>query len=300
MQSPCLLHIFSPSVHVSPFDVNMAYESGYDGVIPYSNVTLEDIHTLTQDTIFSRSMAGLRRTSIFIGGRDFDLAIDMLVAAKAAMVPPFNVSVGADPSGAITTAAAMIACIEVQLKNNTGESLEGKNIQIIGGLGPVGTCAGIIAASCGANVFLLSHRGAEVAEESAAIQNEKFNLSLRGGGFSTDTSCSMLQDVNILINAAKAGIRVVSKSQLEQAKKLLVAADANAIPPAGIECVDVHDMGKQLDCTYNKAIGIGALAIGDVKYKVHRHLLEMMKNTEQSVYLNHEDAFKVARQYVTQ
>ena len=159
MKDPYLLHMFDPSKNVSPFDVNMAYEAEYDGVIPYGEVTLEDIHTLTQDTIFSRGPAGVKRTSIFIGGRDFGLAIDMLNRAKAAMVPPFEVSVFADPSGAITTATAMIACIEVWVKNKTGDSLEGKSIHIIGGTGPVGTCAGIIAANCGAEVSLLSHRG---------------------------------------------------------------------------------------------------------------------------------------------
>ena len=74
--------MFNPTKNVSPFDVNMAYEAEYDGVIPYVDVTLDDIHTLTQDTIFSRSLSGVKRTSIFIGGRAFGLAIDMLNRAK--------------------------------------------------------------------------------------------------------------------------------------------------------------------------------------------------------------------------
>jgi len=74
MKDPYLLHIFNPTRNVSPFDVNMAYEAEYDGVIPYDGVTLDDIHALTQDTIFSRSPTGVKRTSIFIGGREFALA----------------------------------------------------------------------------------------------------------------------------------------------------------------------------------------------------------------------------------
>ena len=42
MKDPYLLHIFNPTKNVSPFDVNMAYEAEFDGVIPYSNVTLEE------------------------------------------------------------------------------------------------------------------------------------------------------------------------------------------------------------------------------------------------------------------
>ena len=93
MKDPYLLHIFNPTKNVSPFDVNMAYEAEFDGVIPYTSVTLEEIHALTQDTIFSRGPAGAKRTGIFIGGREFGLAMDMLSRARSAMVPPFEVSV---------------------------------------------------------------------------------------------------------------------------------------------------------------------------------------------------------------
>ena len=50
-------------------------------------------------------------------GRSIDalLAADMLERAKNAMVKPFVVSVMADPSGAYTTAAAMVACVEAAL-----------------------------------------------------------------------------------------------------------------------------------------------------------------------------------------
>ena len=93
MKDPYLLHMFNSTNNVSPFDVNMAYEADFDGVIPYADVTLEDIHALTQDTIFSRGPTGVKRTGIFIGGRDFGLALDMLEEARKAMVPPFEVSV---------------------------------------------------------------------------------------------------------------------------------------------------------------------------------------------------------------
>ncbi len=89
MKDPFLLHIFNPTKNVSPVDVNMAYDTAYNGVIPYTNVTLEEIYALTQDTIFSRSPEGIKRTSIFIGGREFGLAMDMLNRAKTALVPPF-------------------------------------------------------------------------------------------------------------------------------------------------------------------------------------------------------------------
>ena len=300
MKDPYLLHMFNPTKNVSPFDVNMAYEAEFDGVIPYSEVALDDIHALTQDTIFSRGKNSCRRTGIFIGGREFGLAIDMLNRAKTAMVPPFEVSVFADPSGAITTAAALMACIEVQLKNKTGESLSGKRVDIIGGTGPVGVCAGILAANCGAEVSLTSRRGAKVANEYASEYNSRFGVEMLGADSSTDEKImEFFTETHIVIGTAKAGIQVLSKGQLEQATNLLVAADVNAVPPLGIEGVGVHDMGVELLNTPNKAVGLGALAIGDIKYKVHFTMFEMMKNTDTPLYLDHKRAFDVAREFAT-
>jgi len=299
MKDPYLLHMFNPTKNVSPFDVNMAYEAEFDGVVPYSEVALDDIHALTQDTIYSRGKNHVKRTGIFIGGREFGLAIDMLNRAKSAMVPPFEVSVFADPSGAITTASALIACIEVQLKNKTGESLSGKRIDIIGGTGPVGVCAGILAANCGAEVTLTSRRGAKVATEYASEYNSRFGVEMLGIDSSTDDKImGFLTESHIVIGTAKAGIQVLSKEQLEQATNLLVAADVNAVPPLGIEGIKVHDMGVELPNTPNKAVGLGALAIGDIKYKVHFKMFEMMKNTDTPLFLDHERAFDVAREFV--
>jgi methylene-tetrahydromethanopterin dehydrogenase len=298
MKDPYLLHIFNPTKNVSPFDVNMAYEAEFDGVIPYTEVSLEDVHTLTQDTIFSRGPTGVKRTGIFIGGREFGLAMDMLQRAKVAMVPPFEVSVFVDPSGAITTAAALIACIEVWVKKKTGGNLEGKNIHILGGTGPVGVCAGILAANCGANVFLASHRGKKVGDEVANEYNKRFDVKMQGEDFgSEDATLNLLKTSDVVVGSAKAGVQVISKSQLKQAQKLIVAADVNAVPPLGIEGVGVNDMGKELDFTPNKAVGIGALAIGNVKYKVHYKMFEMMKTTDKPLYLDHMQAFETARKY---
>jgi methylene-tetrahydromethanopterin dehydrogenase len=63
----------------------MALDAGFEVLMPYNNVKLESVHNLTQDAIFSRSPAGLKRTGLFIGGRNLGLAIDMFKAAKQAM-----------------------------------------------------------------------------------------------------------------------------------------------------------------------------------------------------------------------
>ena len=112
MERPYILHMLTPGRQMSPFDINMAADAGYQLLPTYADVTLDAVAGLTQDTIFSRGPKGVARTGIFIGGRDVMLAADMLERARKAMVPPFVVSLMADPSGSFTTAAAMVACVE--------------------------------------------------------------------------------------------------------------------------------------------------------------------------------------------
>ena len=79
MEKPYLLHMITPEKNISPFDANMAFDAGWDSIIPYTNVTMEEIQALVQDTIFSRSPSTVsKRTAIFIGGRDTHIAMDML------------------------------------------------------------------------------------------------------------------------------------------------------------------------------------------------------------------------------
>src|SRR5262249_5522438 len=106
MGTPRILHMITPLKHMSPFDVNMALDAGFDTAIPYTSVTLDDVTGLVQDAIFSRGPEGVKRTGMFIGGKRAIEALDMMKRAKAAMVSPFEISVFADPAGSFTTAAA--------------------------------------------------------------------------------------------------------------------------------------------------------------------------------------------------
>ena len=104
-----ILHMVTPLKHMSPFDVNMALDAGYDSVLPYTGVTVDEITGLVQDAIFSRPPKTGARTALFIGGKNATVALDMLDKANKALVPPFGISFFADPSGSFTTAAAMVA-----------------------------------------------------------------------------------------------------------------------------------------------------------------------------------------------
>ena len=65
MSKKNILHMISPQENVSPFDVNMACDAGYDVVIPYTSVNLTDVKGLVQDAIFSRSVNNAKKTGVF-------------------------------------------------------------------------------------------------------------------------------------------------------------------------------------------------------------------------------------------
>ena len=46
-----------------------------------------------------------------------------------------------------------------------------------------------------------------------------------------------------VLAAARAGIRVLDLAQIRKAKALLLVADVNAVPPAGVEGLDLHADG---------------------------------------------------------
>jgi methylene-tetrahydromethanopterin dehydrogenase len=58
------------------------------------------------------------------------------------------------------------------------------------------------------------------------------------------------------------------------------------------------DKGAPLAAGSGKAVGIGALAVGDIKYKVQRGLFEAMLDAQKPLYLDFREAFAMARKYV--
>lgn len=295
MQKVSILHLITAAKNASPFDVNMAYDAGFDKVMPYTNVALSDVTGLTQDVIFSRSPSGVKREAIFVGGRDIDLALQMLSASQKAMFEPFACSVFADPSGAFTTAAAMIAKVEFQLKQQFGEELRGKTVSVFGATGPIGSCAAIIAAQQGAIVQLVAHRDIEKTEQKTAAWNAQYQVHMHTvDGTSEAAKTSVLAQTEIALCAAAAGVQVIGREHFPHAKKLQIVADVNAVSPLGVDGVNVDADGAAIEAS--QAFGIGALAIGHLKYKTQHQLLKQMLSADKPQVLEFMAAFRLARE----
>ncbi|RFC63019.1 methylenetetrahydromethanopterin dehydrogenase [Fulvimarina endophytica] len=294
-----ILHMLTPHKHVSPFDVNQALDAGYDSVTPYEQVELDEVADLVQDVIFSRPPDHGTSSAIFFGGDDAVLALDMIDTAKNALVPPFTCNIMADPAGSFTTAAAMVAKVEKALKEKSGTELKDTTIAVFGATGVVGYCAAVIAAMEGAKVKIVGYSGVARVQSRADEMKQRFDVDVEAvDGSSDEKNTAIIADVEVILSAAKAGVRVLSLDQLKSASKLLVAADVNAVPPLGLEGIDVMDDAAEIEGT--KAVGIGALATGVFKSKTEYGLLRQMIDAEEGQVLDFRHAFELARKLVNE
>ena len=295
---PLIMHMITTAKNLSPFDVNMAYDAGWDKCVPYISIETNEVEGLVQDAIFSRP-PGINKTGIFVGGRDPHKAIEMLNICKKSLVPPFTLSGFADPSGAFTTAAGMIAKVENALKNNFDKDFSGQRVVVFGGTGPVGCIAGVLAASAGAEVVIMG-RKKEKCEELAQFCKENYlDSSAIISGAANEEFDSQISEVDVVLASGAAGIQLVSEGQLKVATNLKVAADVNAVPPSGVAGLDAMQDCKELTASSSGAVGIGALAIGQVKYQAQSKLLKKMATSDKPVFLDFNDALEFAREYVS-
>src|SRR5262249_37605606 len=132
----------------SVFDRVVAVDAGADEVFSYGAVRPEQVQDLVNGAIFTRGPKDLKRTALFIGGRDVAAGERLLAEARKDMLPQFGlrVSVLLDPNGANTTAAAAVRVAARHLDLQKARAL------VLGGTGPVGQRV----------VLLLARQGAEV------------------------------------------------------------------------------------------------------------------------------------------
>ena len=290
-----ILHMLSPLKHVSPFDVNMALDAGFDSVTPYAGVTLAEVTGLVQDAIYSRSPKDGVKTGVFIGGKDAIAALDMMEAARKAMVPPFIVSLFADPAGSFTTAAALVARVERTLRQKHQRGLQGLRLVVYGATGVVGFASAVIAALEGAEVTLAGYDGLTRVTRAAEEIHHRFGVTTHPADASTETlKAALLSRAEAAFCTGRAGVTILGKAMLQAASGLQVVADVNAVPPPGVEGLDV--MADGVPINGSQLLGIGALAIGQTKYQTEYGMFRQMIESSKPVALDFRQAFVLARE----
>ena len=295
-EAPYLLFYIDTDVKASPFDICMAYDVGYDAVIPYENVNPEDARNITQDALLSRGPKGVKHTAFMIGGKNAERSEEVFQAVKDSMFPPFKTSIIIDPAGAYTTAAAMVAKAENALVANKLGELKDKTCAIMG-TGAVGQIAAVLLAKIGCKVMIASLNpkradGKEHAESIGKLLAKDHGVQVQGIFAPTPASkIEIIQKADVIMCAGVKGVRIIDKEMLKDIKHMKLLLDINAVPPFGVEGIELKDDMKEM---LPGIFVIGALSVGDLKHKVEKEMLRDARSNGKEVY-NFNVALPMAR-----
>jgi ribulose 1,5-bisphosphate synthetase/thiazole synthase len=224
----------------------------------YGGVTPEAVRDLVHGAIFTRGPKDLHNTAIFIGGTDMPAGERLLRAVRKAFFGPFSVSVMLDSNGSNTTAVAAVA----RLLKTAGAS--GKGV-VTAGTGPVGLRAAGLLARTGVDVTITSRRAVDPGVVDG-IQQRFGGRVAHAVMTDSATAASVLEGATMLLNTGPAGVTLVPKSAWAGRAGLKAAADLNAVPPLGIEGIEVTDNAVERD----GVTVFGALGVGGLKMKIHK------------------------------
>jgi ribulose 1,5-bisphosphate synthetase/thiazole synthase len=270
----------------SVFDQVVAYDAGADDIMSYGGVTETDVRDLVHGCIFTRGPKDLHNTAVWIGGSNRSAGEQLLAMAQDSLFAPFTVSMMLDSNGSNTTAVAAVVKIEETVGN-----LQGKKVLILAGTGPVGQRAAGLLAKDGAEVTITS-RKPEQGEKARQFISARFNVQVEATTMNDPAALPELcRDIDVLLNSGPAGVQMVPKSAWTAAKSLKVAVDLNAVPPLGIEGVEVNDAG----ITRDKVVVYGAFGVGNFKTKLHKACVSRLF-TRNDLVLDAETIADVARE----
>jgi ribulose 1,5-bisphosphate synthetase/thiazole synthase len=274
----------------SVFDQVVAYDAGTDAIMSYGGVTEGDVRDLIFGCIFTRGPKDLHNTAVWIGGNNMSAGEQLLAMAQDAMFDPLRVSIMLDSNGSNTTAVAAVVKIEETLGD-----LHGRKVVILAGTGPVGQRAAGLLAHDGAHVTITS-RKPEQGEKARQFISARFNVQVEALTMDDPKKLpAILDGAEVLLNSGPAGVQMVPKSVWTSVKTLKVAVDLNAVPPLGIEGIDVQDEGVKRE----GVTVFGAFGIGNFKTKLHKACVARLF-TRNDLVLDAEAIAEVARGLVAQ
>ncbi len=271
----------------SAFDSIAAYDAGADIVQPYAAVRPEDVRDIVYGAIFTRGKDQMKNTAIWIGGMDLPRAEEMLRVAVATFFSYFRVSVMLDAMGANTTSAALVG------KVAKATEVRGRRAVIFGGAGRVGFRAAALLAGEGAEVVVADVPAVrDRAEALCQDLHSQFNVQVSFVAVESDADRRRVLDgAAVLISTGPPGVQTVNRELWSGAPAVQVLADTNAVPPLGIEGVDLGDDGTLRDG--KKAFG--AIGIGNFKMKVHYACVARLFQRN-DLMIDHQKAYEITHE----
>jgi hypothetical protein len=255
----------------SVFDRIVALDAGADSVFSYGSVRTDQVRGLVHGAIFTRGPKDLKRTALFIGGGDVAAGEQLLQEARKHMLPQYGlrVSVLLDASGANTTAAAAVHAASRHL------DLSGTPAVVLAGTGPVGQRVARLLAREGARVRVTSRQQCRAESICRVIAGRVPGAQLEPTVAGTREELrAALASCRLVVAAGAAGVVLLPRAARQTCPDLQVAIDLNAVPPMGIEGVELGDRAAERD----GVICYGAVGVGDTKMRLHKaaiaHLFE--------------------------
>jgi methylenetetrahydrofolate/methylenetetrahydromethanopterin dehydrogenase (NADP+) len=273
----------------SSFDQVVAYDGGADQIMSYGNVTEAAVRDLVHGAIFTRGPRDLHHTAIFIGGTDMAAGERILGAVKKSVFGPMRVSVLLDSNGSNTTAVAAVAKLQAVAGDVTG-----KRVVVTAGTGPVGIRAAGLLAKAGADVVITSRKPMDPAAldavrkrfvlppaQDAAGEPPKSGGSISNVVMADSTGAAqILEGAQLLLNCGPAGVTLVPRAAWAGRPGLIAAADLNAVPPLGIDGIEVMD-----NATPRDGVSVfGALGVGGLKMKIHKACIAKLFERNDQVF----------------
>jgi glutamyl-tRNA reductase len=183
-----------------------------------------------------------------------------------------------DSNGSNTTAAAAVLCAKKH------QPLKGADVVVLGGTGPVGQRAAQLLAGEGAAVRIAS-RSIERAEQTCrAIESAV--AKARVTAFETKSKAGLekaVKGASVIVAAGAAGVQFLSAGDWQGREGLRVAIDVNAVPPAGLEGLEVMDKAKDRQ----GVVCYGAIGVGGLKMKIHKAAVGKLFETNDLVLDTH-------------
>ena len=262
MTKPRILIQLDTDAQASVFDAVVAIDAGAERLLQYANVKPEQVRDLVHGAMYTRGPQDLKNTAFFIGGSNVVHGEQVYRNAIDAMFDPFRVSVMIDCNGSNSTAAAAVISASRHL------DLEGSTALVLAATGPVGQRVAKILANEKCTVYLSSRsldRSQECVDQllGQGIPANRLIAISSADQIWTDKA---IRESQVVFGCGAAGVRLMTSEQLEQATELKVAIDLNAVPPLGIEGIELTDKGVQR----GNRVDYGALGVGGLKMKIHK------------------------------
>ncbi len=268
----------------SIFDAVVAVDSGVDHLFRHSNVVPEQVRDLVYGGLFTRGPEDLKNTALFIGGADVTTAERLYRAAIESFFGSFRLSILLDPNGANTTAAAAV----LAAREGMGGQLSGVRAAVLGATGPVGQRVTRLLVREGAEVIVSSRKHERAEAVADAIQTVTRIRPTPASPHDFDSSVTSYSNVQVIIAAGSAGVTLLPHDLRSQLGSLQVAIDLNAVPPAGIEGVEVSDRDQDRDGLRTW----GAIGVGGTKMEIHRAAVQALFESNEKT-LDAEEVYAI-------